>query len=173
MLRPCLACLAALALWACGIVAVAAAPQELPAPAGTVVLTVSGDIAVQNAPGVARFDLAMLEQLGVETLVTSTIWTDGQQEFRGVPLHRLLDRLGVTEGRLEARAINDYAAEVPVSDAVVGGPMIAWMRNGVTMSVRDKGPLWIVYPYDSSRDYRTEIHYSRSVWQLERIDVRP
>jgi hypothetical protein len=47
------------------------------------------------------------------------------------------------------------------------------MRNGASMTVRDKGPLWIIYPYDARRDYRTEIHYSRSVWQLEQIDVRP
>jgi hypothetical protein len=173
MRRPGLSCLAAVAFWGWGVMAVAAAPQALPAPAGDVVLTVSGAIAVENAPGLAQFDLAMLEQLGVETLRTTTIWTDGEQEFRGVPLHRLLDRLGVTHGRLEARAINDYAAEVPVSDAVEGGPIIAWMRNGASMTVRDKGPLWIIYPYDARRDYRTEIHYSRSVWQLEQIDVRP
>ena len=40
-----------------------------------------------------------------------------------------------------------------------------------TMSIRDKGPLWVVYPYDSSADYRTEVIYSRSIWQLDRIEV--
>jgi len=41
------------------------------------------------------------------------------------------------------------------------------------MPVREKGPLWIIYPFDATNAYRTESHYARSIWQLERIDVRP
>ena len=51
--------------------------------------------------------------------------------------------------------------------------MIAYERNGAVMSVRDKGPLWIVYPYDSNPDYQTEEIYARSIWQLEKITVKP
>ncbi len=43
--------------------------------------------------------------------------------------------------------------------------------NGETMPVRRKGPLWIVYPYDSDEAYRSEAIYSRSIWQLDRIEV--
>jgi hypothetical protein len=50
--------------------------------------------------------------------------------------------------------------------------LIAYAMDGKEMSVRYKGPLWIVYPYDSNANYRTEITYARSVWQLDRIDVR-
>ncbi|RYH00603.1 oxidoreductase, partial [Salipiger sp. IMCC34102] len=39
------------------------------------------------------------------------------------------------------------------------------------MQVRDKGPLWIVYPYDDTPEYRSEVIYSRSIWQLDRIEV--
>ncbi|MDP5360810.1 MAG: oxidoreductase, partial [Paracoccaceae bacterium] len=34
-----------------------------------------------------------------------------------------------------------------------------------------KGPLWVVYPYDMSADYRSEVIYYRSIWQLDRIEV--
>ena len=47
------------------------------------------------------------------------------------------------------------------------------LRNGGRMSVRDKGPLWIVYPFDSSEEYQAELIYSRSIWQLVRIEVLP
>lgn len=153
--------------------AAAAPPASLPAPQGPVVLTVTGQIAVANAPGAAAFDLALLESLGTETIRTTTIWTDGVQEFTGVPLHSLLQRLGAQAGVLEARAINDYATQLPVSDAVPGGALIAYRRNGQPMPVRDRGPLWIVYPYDKAEEYRREIIYARSIWQLERIHVRP
>ena len=75
------------------------------------------------------------------------------------------------DGTITATAINDYAVEIPMSDAVEGGPIIAYHTNGEEMSRRDKGPLWVVYPYDSDIAYQTELVYSRSIWQLDRISV--
>ena len=145
--------------------------NALDAPQGKVILTVSGKINGTNSEGVALFDLEMLQKLGSKTIKTSTIWTAGPQTFTGVQLTDLLSVLGVKGGTLRASAINDYAVEIPVSDAVDGGPIVAYERNGSPMSVRDKGPLWIVYPYDSSRKYRSEQIYSRSIWQLVRMEV--
>ncbi|WP_287434919.1 molybdopterin-dependent oxidoreductase [Maritimibacter sp.] len=143
----------------------------LPQPTGDVVLRVTGDIAVTNTEGAAVLDTQMLADIGETTFSTTTIWTEGEQSFTGVELEDLLDALGVDEGMLEARALNDYMVEIPVSDAVEGGPIIAYLRNGEPMSVRDKGPLWIVYPYDLNTDYASELIYSRSIWQLDRIEV--
>ncbi len=145
--------------------------DDLDAAQGEVLLTVSGAIEETNADGVAQFDLAMLEALGNTVIDTSTIWTDGTQSFQGVPLKVLIDRLGIKGENLRATAINDYAVEIPTSDAVEGGPMIAYKLNGDLMSVRDKGPLWIVYPYDLDQGYRSEVIYSRSIWQLDRIEA--
>ena len=114
---------------------------------------------------------AQLEALEDATIETRTIWTEGPQTFRGVPLDVLVDRLGITGTTLRATAINDYAVEIPLSDAVAGGPMIAYSLNGNPMSIRDKGPLWIIYPYDAKADYRSEVIYSRSIWQLDRIEA--
>ena len=113
----------------------------------------------------------MLEALAHEEFETTTIWTEGLQHFAGVPLKLLLDTLGVSEGELSATAINDYAISLPVSEALIEGPLIAYERNGRPMSVRDKGPLWLVYPYDHNREFQTKVIYSRSIWQLDRIAV--
>jgi hypothetical protein len=158
---------------AAALFAPAAFAQSLGSPSGDILLTVSGEIAVTNRDGTAVFDRAMLEALPVVEFTTTTTWTDGPQTFTGVGLHDLMETLGVEEGTLRAHAVNDYAVDIPVDDAVEGGPIIAYLLNGAPMSVRDKGPLWIVYPYDSNRDYRTEVIYSRSIWQLERMEVRP
>lgn len=117
------------------------------------------------------FSRAEIEALPVTRFATSTLWTEGVVEFAGVSLKDFLAEIGVAEGRLSAVAINDYAIEIPVSDAVAGGPLIAYEMNGRAMSPREKGPLWIVYPYDSNVDYQSETIYSRSIWQLARIDV--
>lgn len=144
----------------------------LPAPTGEIVLTVTGKIGVTNQDGAAVFDLDMLKAMPQVTFQTSTPWTDGVQSFTGVPLDALLQAVEVTEGSLTAKAVNDYAIEIPVSDAVADGPILAYLQNGKAMSLREKGPLWVVYPYDSKDDYQTEVIYSRSIWQLSSIDVK-
>lgn len=118
------------------------------------------------------YDLAALEALGSETITTTTIWTEGEQTFTGVPLKVLVESLGVTDGMLLATAVNDYTIEFPVADALQDGPLVAYKMNGETMSVRDKGPLWIVYPYSAGPEFQTEVVYSRSIWQLVRIEVQ-
>ena len=39
------------------------------------------------------------------------------------------------------------------------------------MTLRDKGPLWVIYPFDDDPRYRSETVYFRSIWQLNRIIV--
>ncbi|ETX16394.1 oxidoreductase [Roseivivax halodurans JCM 10272] len=147
------------------------AAQDLAMPEGDVLLTVTGAITVANDGDAAAFDRAMLEDLDPVTVKTTTIWTDGVQTFTGVPLDRLMDVVGATGAAIDATAINDYSVEIPASDWEDGGPIVAFLNNGETMSVRDKGPLWIVWPFDDNPEFQTETIYSRSIWQLDRIVV--
>jgi hypothetical protein len=39
------------------------------------------------------------------------------------------------------------------------------------MAVRDKGPLFVIYPFDARPELRGAVYYSRSAWQLRTIDV--
>ena len=153
--------------WMSVIAAGLAGIVPLPALAAEVVLT------VESPSGRQVFEMEDLRAMPVATIETETIWTDGRQTFTGVPLEAMTAHLGLKDGVIEAVAINAYVVEIPVSDAVEGGPLIAYERNGAEMSVRDKGPLWVVYPYDSNPDYRSEEIYSRSIWQLEKITVKP
>lgn len=154
-----------------GVGAKSALADALAKPAGEVVLTLSGDLAATNNGEAAMFDLAMLREMGGVKIETTTIWTEGEQSFEGVALSTLLERVGVNEGTIRATAINDYTVEIPVADAVENGPIIAYELNGKEMSVRDKGPLWIIYPYDANSDYRSEVIYGRSIWQLDRLEA--
>ncbi len=150
--------------------ALPATADSMSTPTGAVLLTVTGPLATMNAGDAAAFDLQMLQDMAAHEIETTTIWTDGVQTFTGVRLQTLMEALGVTSGNLRATAINDYAIDIPFSDAANGSALIAYARNGRTMSVRDKGPLWIVYPYDTDTRYQSEVYYSRSIWQLDRLD---
>ena len=151
--------------------ALSAQAAELSMPEGPVLLTVTGEISNTSDGEAAMFDLAALRALGESEITTDTIWTEGDHVFTGVRLHDLLQHVGATGAEIAATAINDYTVTVPVSDATEGGPIIAYAMDGDLMSRRDKGPLWLIYPYASSSDYRTEVIYSRSIWQLDRIEL--
>ena len=143
-----------------------------PVLAGEVILTISGTSPSDGSQINATYDLAALQALPKTSFTTATMWTEGPQAFEGVLLKDILDANGIDKGTISATAINDYAIDIPVSDAVVGGPIIAYALNGAPMSVREKGPLWIVYPYDQNMDYQSEVVFSRSIWQLNRITIQ-
>ena len=159
------------ALWALGFPAPAPAAPDLPQLSGPVVLTVNGLDPDRFPGGVVLFDIARLMALGVTHLRTGTIWTDGVHDFTGSRMKDIMDYLGLTDGTIKAVALNDYTVEIPVSDAVADGPILAYAMDDAPMSVRDKGPLWIVYPFDAKPEYRSEVTYTRAIWQLERFEV--
>ncbi|MBA85783.1 hypothetical protein ACSSNL_11975 [Thalassobius sp. S69A] len=102
---------------------------------------------------------------------TSTIWTIGPQTFRGVWLSDLMEYLKISEGEIYLSALNEYLVEIPLSEMFPGGPLVAYERNGAPMGARDKGPLWVVFPYDSDERFRAESVYAQSIWQMDRIEV--
>jgi hypothetical protein len=153
-----------LALMAASLASVSAG--ELPAPFGDVVLTVGGKIANGNGDGRARFDMATLEALDATKIITATPWTDGDQAFVGVDLDKLMQTVGAKGDTLIVTALNDYQISVPIADFAAFHPILAYQRNGAPMPVSDKGPLFIVYPYDSDPQLQNDVFYTRSAWQV-------
>ena len=113
-------------------------------------------------------DLDALDQIA---FTTSTIWTDGSHEFSGVPVLALLKHLDARGTTLRMSALNDYAVEMPVSELESDAPILATRIDGQTMSVREKGPFWIMYPFDRHQEYQTELNFARSVWQLKKLEL--
>lgn len=142
-----------------------------PALASEPILRISGDVASPAEGQEWHFDLADLQAIDDTQFTTTTIWTEGNQSFTGVSLAALMAHVGAHGETLRAVALNDYAVTIPLTDAIEGGPIIAYERNGSPMSIRDKGPLWIVYPFDDIQAYKSEEYYARSIWQLSRIEI--
>jgi hypothetical protein len=87
-------------------------------------------------------------------------------------LKKLLDVLEAHGETLVAVALNDYTTEIPITDAAKYKPILALKRNGEYMAVRDKGPIFIVYNYDGDPELKSQKYYSRSAWQVTRIEIR-
>lgn len=146
--------------------------KNLNLPKGKVILTVSGKIHSTNRADAADFDLEMLEALGTESLSTTTSWTNGIQEFTGVPLHRIMSAVGARGKTVEAIALNDYTYDIEIEDFSRFPVILATKLNGKTLRVRDKGPLWIVYPLDDFTESERIQMERRMVWQLRQLIVK-
>ncbi|MGF9758192.1 molybdopterin-dependent oxidoreductase [Microvirga sp. 0TCS3.31] len=150
----------------------AAYAASLAMPADRPILTISGKISVTNKDNTAQFDRAMLESMGLVTVETTTPWHEGKMKFEGVSLDKLMKQVGASGQRVVVVALNDYTTEIPIDDFGKFNVILAIKRNGEYMSVRDKGPLFVIYPYDSSPDLKSQTYYARSAWQVAKIDVR-
>ena len=147
------------------------ANSELPIPTDHIILTVSGQIQEANNEGRAEFDRAMLEQIGLEEFNTWTPWTEGEQQFVGVPFARLLDTVGADGSSIRAVAANDYSVDIPLTSLRDSGAFLAMSVDGKRLRLRDKGPLWIVFPWSQRPELdRAEVH-SYAVWQLQSLHV--
>ncbi|WFE72848.1 molybdopterin-dependent oxidoreductase [Halomonas sp. M1] len=146
--------------------------QAIEAPAGRVMLEVTGNITHTNVGDEAHFDKAMLEALTQRTTHTNTPWHDGVVSFEG-PLGRaILEAVGAKGAQLRVIALNDYASTVPVSDFYDHEVILAMSADGQPLRIRDHGPLFIIYPFDETPSLLNEEIMTRSVWQVKRIQVQ-
>lgn len=146
--------------------------HALDKPRGAVILTVTGAITQTNDGNRAAFDRAMLERLGRASFRTTTPWTDGVMEFEGVPVKAVLDAVGIRGRKLRATAINDYSIELDAAEFDTVPALMAMRMNGTDLRIRDKGPIWIVFPRDDMPSLRNEANHFKWIWQLKTIHVQ-
>lgn len=144
-------------------------PQE--EPTGPVILEVSGAIGSENGGSVARYDLAMLDRLEQGVIRTVTPWTEGLQTFEGPLGTALLSDVGATGNTIRAIALNDYTVTIPIADFEDYGVIFATRLEGSVMSVRDRGPIWVIYPWTDRPELKEDVFFARSIWQLRSIEV--
>lgn len=144
----------------------------LDAPTTRPILTVSGKIGVKNAGETARFDMKMIEALPQHSFTTSTPWFDKPVKFTGPLLADVLAAVKASGTTLSAVAINDYKINIPMTDVQKYKVIVARLLDDKPMPVREKGPLFVVFPFDSAAELRSSTYYERSIWQLKALDVQ-
>lgn len=154
------------------LLGLSAGARALEAPSTTVVLTLSGQLRSPNDGAQAHFDMPMLERLPQTSFSTRTPWYAQARQFTGPLLRDVLRAAGAHGSLLRARALNDYRVDIPFDDAQRFDLIVARLLDGAPMPVRDRGPLFAVYPFDAQPELRNAVYYSRSAWQLRSIEVR-
>jgi hypothetical protein len=145
------------------------------APGVAPLLTVTGRVlARQDRADRSEFDMATLERLPQRVIVTSTPWYPSARQFTGPLLRDVLAAAGLpaeTDATLRCVALNDYKVDIPVGDARRIDVILARLLDGKPMSVREKGPLFVMYPFDEQPALRTSLFFGRCIWQLKAIEV--
>lgn len=140
-------------------------------PANPVVLTLRGKVSITNEGGVANFDMAMLERMAQRSITTRTPWYEGPRKFTGPLLRDVLQAAGAQGTTLRAIALNDYKVDIPFEDAMKFDVVMARLLDDKPMPVREKGPLFIIYPFDDKSELRVPQYFARCAWQLRTIEI--
>lgn len=147
--------------------------RQLSEPAGRVILTIKGNIKLSNSNDhKARFDREMLSQLPQHVIHTSTPWTEGVQTFEGVAFSDLLSYVQAHGKLLKTIALDNYSLEIPIEELVKYSAILAIKKNGEYLRIRDKGPIWVVYPVDDHPELKQAVLTQyRQIWHLRTLIV--
>ncbi|NQZ29695.1 MAG: hypothetical protein HRU06_00370 [Oceanospirillaceae bacterium] len=135
------------------------------------ILTISGKLENTNSEHGAQFDLNMLLALQQTVINTNTPWTKGMTKFEGPTLKELLKHVGAIPEEVMATALNGYRIKLPIVDINNYPMIIALKRDDEVLSVRTKGPIWVIYPWSENPEIRDNLYYTRSIWQLQQLDI--
>lgn len=141
-------------------------------PIGPALLRISGLVTQPNMQQQAVFDMAMLQALPQHSFTTQTPWYAEPVKFTGPLLRDVLAAAGAKGEGITAIALNDYRTEIPFSDALKYDLIVATLMNDQPMPVREKGPLFLVYPFDSKAELQAATFYNRSAWQLRALQIK-
>lgn len=114
-------------------------------------------------------DLRNLEQ---HDLTTSSPWYEGKTTFTGPLLRDVLALANFKSDTIEAKALNDYRITIPYEDVVKFNVVLAHTINGERLTIRTRGPLFVIYPFDKVADLRVSTYYARCIWQLTQLAER-
>lgn len=128
--------------------------------------------ALGGARGELRFTRADLEARTWHTIETSNEFISGVGVFRGPLLAdvvSLIGRAGAKKARLVAA--NQFYSEVEIAEFSAFDAILAMEMNGRALSLRDFGPIWVMYPIDDHSELQDSRFNNRLVWQLQVIEL--
>lgn len=154
---------------ACLIAGVTHAAMRLPNGCKkNVFLTITGKIdrITNTADGTYEMSEREFLALPTSTVTTSTPWTP-KSDFVGPLLAKILQEVAAKGSKLRLVALDDFSVEVDGDYLGKYGTILASSKDGVRLTVRDFGPIFVMYPRDSfGKELDTPFGASHMVWQL-------
>jgi len=177
-----------ISLVSAALLATGTAAAELDKPAGPALVTITGKITHANQEGfeafrdklfgvhdlrfdrAAAFDLAMLEELGMQQVSLQYRDWDARHTFDGPLLRDVLAAAGASGDTVLPMALDGYAAEIAMSDLQKWPVILALKMDGEYMAVGGAGPAFVIYPMNDYPELAGEDD-AKLVWGVFHIAV--
>jgi hypothetical protein len=140
------------------------------AAAAETLLVMRNATAGQQEVRLSEADLLALPQV---TIRTHTEFTDGAVDFVGPLARDVLSLIAAGSAQTAHMvAANEYAVDIPIRDFADYDVIFALAANGQRLSLRDKGPIWVMYPLDDHTELQDPLYNIRLIWQLTAVELR-
>lgn len=129
---------------------------------------------VHSKDGAHSLDMTASELSKLETHRYKAVLPGGDgavQDVAGPLVRDVLAAAGVTGTKITARALDGYELDIPMEDVQNFDVLAATEVDGKPLSVRDRGPAWIVYPTVDHPELKDALYEARSVWQIKELIV--
>lgn len=138
-------------------------------------LTLSQELEVVPISGGTPIILSLddLRGLGETELRTGNDFVDGERRFRGPLVRDVLHHAGAENTTLvRLTAANDYQVEIAAEEFMQYEVILALSMDGVPLSMRDKGPIWVIYPISENAELQDPVYNNRLIWQLVKLEYQ-
>ncbi len=98
-------------------------------------------------------------------------WYRGDPRFSGIPFAKLMDYCQSYGRSVLMTGLDDYQGQAPIATLVKYGAILATRVNGHIMTVEEKGPYEVVFPFDSWPSGLDNRLLYLAVYQLAEIEV--
>lgn len=117
------------------------------------------------------FTEAQLLALPQHDIYTSLPWTETKHTYSGPYLDDVL-RMAQADGPWVCfEALDKYKVTLDYGLIKDFKPIIALKRDGKSLTVRTKGPLWLILPVDDHATLNAALYNDFMVWHLIKISV--
>jgi len=169
-------------------VAVSALPVSAAPLRGPVILTISGSIANPSRGAMdpeqdkffaynevefdsaAQFDYAALQGLGIVSINADFPMGGPVHSFEGPLLADVLTAAGATGDTITIRALDGFAVDLDIAEAIANGAVVALKRDGVPFALGDYGPTQVVFPRAERADL-AEMNDDTWIYSIYQIHV--
>ena len=144
--------------------------QAVPVPAGTPLISLTGNVGAANQGDTLALDRRTLARLSQVQLTTYEPWVKKDLSFRGVWLSDVLALAGAapTAG-VRITALDDYSVDFTAAELRSGGILLATSDGaGAEIPLQEGGPSRIVF----QRGLRAGTNADQWIWSLRSIEVR-
>lgn len=113
-----------------------------------------------------------MDKAGRIDLKTKLVSLEGEHVANGPLMRDLLTYFGATGQSVDMAALDGARIEIPVSDFHTYDAILATDVNGKRLSVRERGPAWLVYPLTDNPELDNPVYEMRSLWQVKTITMK-